>query len=196
MMDVQEAIQNAPVFAHLTKKDIKQLAAVLTARSFPAGTVVIEQGTPGVGFFLIASGSAAVTVGGRPKNVMGAGEHFGEIALIDDGLRAGEVTAETDLECYAMAAWQFRPFVQDHPDVAWALLRSLVQRIVRDDVPGAGSVIRLRLPWLTRAAPSRTAPGAAPVRGSGARMAPGWFPHLPPGQGRPIPSPAMVSRPG
>ena len=65
-MDVQEAIQNAPLFAHLTKKDIKQLAAVLTARSFPAGTVVIEQGKPGVGFFIIASGSAAVTVGGQP----------------------------------------------------------------------------------------------------------------------------------
>ncbi len=136
-MDVQEAIKNAPLFAHLTKKDIKQLADVLTARSFPAGTVVIEQGKPGVGFFVIASGSAAVTVGGQRMNGLGAGDHFGEIALIDEGPRAGEVTAETDLECYAMAAWQFRPFVQDHPDVAWALLRSLVQRIVRDAAPGA-----------------------------------------------------------
>ena len=43
-----------------------------------------------------------------------------------------EVTADTDLECYALAAWQFRPFVQDHPDVAWALMQSLVKRIVRD----------------------------------------------------------------
>ena len=138
MMDVQEAIKNAPLFAHLTKKDVKQLAAVLTARSFPAGTVVIEQGNPGVGFFVIASGSASVTVGGVGKKMLGAGDHFGEIALIDEGPRAGEVTAETDLECYAMAAWQFRPFVQDHPDVAWALLESLVQRIVRESAPGAG----------------------------------------------------------
>ena len=43
-----------------------------------------------------------------------------------------EVTAETDLECFVLAAWQFRPFVQDHPDVAWALMQSLVKRIVRD----------------------------------------------------------------
>lgn len=136
-MDVQEAIKNAPLFAHLTKKDTKQLADVLTARSFPAGTVVIEQGKPGVGFFVIASGSASVTVGGVGKKRLGAGDHFGEIALIDEGPRAGEVTAETDLECYAMAAWQFRPFVQDHPDVAWALLESLVQRIVRE---GRGGV--------------------------------------------------------
>jgi CRP-like cAMP-binding protein len=43
-----------------------------------------------------------------------------------------EVTADTDLECYALAAYEFRPFVQDHPDVAWALMQSLVKRIVRD----------------------------------------------------------------
>jgi|HubBroStandDraft_3_1064219.scaffolds.fasta_scaffold204910_2 CRP/FNR family cyclic AMP-dependent transcriptional regulator len=131
-MDVQEAIKNAPLFAQLSKKDIKQLAATLNQRSFPAGTVIIEKGKPGVGFFVIASGSATVTVGGNQQRVLKAGDHFGEVALIDDGPRMAEVTAETDLECYALAAWQFRPFVQDHPDVAWALMESLVKRIVRD----------------------------------------------------------------
>ncbi len=138
MKDVHEAIAQTPLFAHLSKKDIKQLTGVLRERSFPAGTVVIEEGKPGVGFFVIASGSAAVTVGGRKVGVMGPGDHFGEIALIDEGLRAGAVSAETDLECYALAAWQFRPFVHDHPDVAWALLQSLVRRNVRNAVSGEG----------------------------------------------------------
>jgi CRP-like cAMP-binding protein len=131
-MDVQEAIRNAPLFSQLSKKDIKQLAAALSQRSFPAGAVVIEKGKPGVGFFIIASGSATVSVGGNRVRALKAGDHFGEVALIDDGPRMAEVTAETDLECYALAAWQFRPFVQDHPDVAWAMLQSLVKRIVRD----------------------------------------------------------------
>jgi len=131
-MDVQEAIKNAPLFSQLTKKDVKQLAAALTQRSFPAGTVIIEQGKPGVGFFIIASGTASVALGGTHVRELKAGDHFGEVALIDDGPRVAEVAAETDLECYALAAWQFRPFVQDHPDVAWALLQSLVRRIVRD----------------------------------------------------------------
>ena len=43
-----------------------------------------------------------------------------------------EATADSDLECSALAASQFRLFVQDHPDVAWALMQSLVKRIVRD----------------------------------------------------------------
>jgi CRP/FNR family transcriptional regulator, cyclic AMP receptor protein len=134
VMDVQEAIKNAPLFSQLSKKDIKQLAAALTQRTFPAGTVIIEKGKPGVGFFVIASGSATVTVAGNRVRALQAGDHFGEVALIDEGPRMAEVTADTDLECYALAAWQFRPFVQDHPDVAWALMQSLVKRIVRDAV--------------------------------------------------------------
>ncbi len=132
IMDVQDAIKNAPLFSQLSKKDVKQLAAALNERTFPAGTVVIEKGKPGVGFFIIASGSATVTVAGNRVRVLGAGDHFGEVALIDDGPRMAEVIADTELECFALAAWQFRPFVQDHPDVAWALMQSLVKRIVRD----------------------------------------------------------------
>jgi CRP-like cAMP-binding protein len=49
-----------------------------------------------------------------------------------------DVVADTDLECYALTAWQFRPFVQAHPDVAWALLQSLVKRVVRDTGLPAG----------------------------------------------------------
>lgn len=132
LMDVQDTIKNAPLFSQLSKKDVKQLAATMNQRSFPAGSVIIENGKPGVGFFVIASGTATVTVRGKQVRTLGAGDHFGEIALIDDGPRMAEVTADTDMECYALAAWQFRPFVQDHPDVAWALMQSLVKRIVRD----------------------------------------------------------------
>ncbi len=133
LMDVQEAIKNAPLFAQLSKKDIKHLAASMSPRSFPAGSVIIEKGKAGMGFFVIASGSATVTVVGDRVRTLKAGDHFGEIALIDDGPRMAEVTADTDMECYALAAYAFRPFVQDHPDVAWALMQSLVKRIIRDN---------------------------------------------------------------
>lgn len=133
LMDVQEAIKNAPLFAQLSKKDIKHLAASMSPRSFPAGSVIIEKGKAGMGFFVIANGSATVTVEGDRVRTLKAGDHFGEIALIDDGPRMAEVTANTDMECYTLAAYTFRPFVQDHPDVAWALMQSLVKRIIRDN---------------------------------------------------------------
>jgi CRP/FNR family transcriptional regulator, cyclic AMP receptor protein len=132
MADVQDAIRNAPLFAELSKRDVKQLASALHETTFAPGTVIMERGKPGVGFFVIGEGSATVSVDGKPLHVLKAGDHFGEVALIDEGPRTAEVTADTELTCYALTAWQFRPFVRDHPDVAWALMRSLVDRLVRN----------------------------------------------------------------
>ena len=56
-------------------------------------------------------------------------EHFGEIALIDSGPRSATIIAGTDLRCRGMSAWEFRPFVEEHPEVAWALLETLVSRL-------------------------------------------------------------------
>jgi CRP-like cAMP-binding protein len=137
-MDVEQAIKSAPLFSQLNKKDIKQLTAVMTPRSYRAGEVIIEKGKQGLGFFIIASGTAKVTVRGNQVRALGAGDHFGEIALIDEGPRMAEVTADSDVETYVLASWQFRPFIQDHPDVAWALMQSLVQRIVRDSESSEG----------------------------------------------------------
>ncbi len=131
-MDVQDTVKNAPLFANLPKKEIKQLVAALTERTIPAGTVILEHGKPGVGFFVIGAGSASVSVRGKTIQTLGPGDHFGEVALIDDGPRMAEVKAETDMECCVLPAWQFRAFVNEHPDVAWALMQSLVKRIVRD----------------------------------------------------------------
>jgi CRP-like cAMP-binding protein len=132
MSDVQDVIRRAPLFTQLSKRDVKQLASALHETKFAPGTVIVKRGQPGVGFFLIASGSATVSIDGKPIEVLKEGDHFGEVALIDDGPRMAEVTADDELTCYALAAWQFRPFVRDHPDVAWALMQSLVKRLVRD----------------------------------------------------------------
>ena len=131
MSDVQEVIRSTSLFAQLSKRDVKQLASALRETRFAPGSVIMERGKPGVGFFLIAEGSATVSVDGKTIEVLKAGDHFGEVALIDEGPRTAEVTADGELTCYTLAAWQFRPFVRDHPDVAWALIQSLVQRLAR-----------------------------------------------------------------
>jgi CRP/FNR family transcriptional regulator, cyclic AMP receptor protein len=97
-------------------------------RRFTAGTVITQVGQDGVAFFIIGSGTALVEAPGREPATLAAGDHFGEVALIDEGPRTARITAQTDLQCYGLTAWEFRPFVQDHPDVAWALLQTLVKR--------------------------------------------------------------------
>ena len=84
-------------------------------RTFPAGTIITETGTDGIGFSIIDGGTATVVVGDNPVRTLRSGDHFGEIALIDDGPRSAQVTADTELRCFGLTAWEFRPFVQDHP---------------------------------------------------------------------------------
>jgi len=129
MTVVEDAINRVPLFERLSKRDRKGLAASMRERTFAAGTVITEVGQDGIAFFIIDSGTASVVAGGKPRRTLKTGDYFGEIALIDGGGRTAEVTAETDLHCYGLTAWEFRPFVQANPDVAWALLQSLAQKV-------------------------------------------------------------------
>ena len=73
--------------------------------------------------------SQLVVVRGTPRATLTAGDHFGEIALIDGGERAATVTAATDLECYGLTYWDFRPLVQGNPAIAWGLLQSMAKML-------------------------------------------------------------------
>ena len=88
-----------------------------------------SEGTGGAGFFVITEGSATVCVGGEARASLGPGDYFGEIALIDEGTRSATITAATDVTAYGRTSWEFKPFVEDHPQVAWALLKTLAQRL-------------------------------------------------------------------
>jgi CRP/FNR family transcriptional regulator, cyclic AMP receptor protein len=113
----------------LSKKDLARLANNAHDRTFPAGTVITEQGDTGISFGVIMEGQAAVTVHGRPARTLGPGDYFGEMALIDHSFRSATITADTDLRCLLFTAWVFRPFAMDHPETAWALLEVMVKRV-------------------------------------------------------------------
>ena len=137
MTSAKEALSEVPLFKSLSKRDVRRLGDTLKERTFPAGSIVTDVKQEGIGFFIIEEGKATVEVRGKPRRTLGAGDYFGEIAIIDGGLRSAKITADTDLRCYGLTSWQFRPFIEDHPEVAWALLQSLAKRVreaeARDD---------------------------------------------------------------
>ena len=109
---------------------------------FSEGEAITTEGESGVGFFVIQDGNATVSKRGQIIRTLGPGEYFGEIALIDEGPRSATVVATTDLRCRALAAWEFKTFVLEHPDVAWTLLGTLVSRLREAEAaqPAGGSL--------------------------------------------------------
>ena len=118
-----------PLFASLRPEDAEQVARLFKERRFAAGETVTKEGSGGAAFFLIQSGEATVSVGGKPRAGLKPGDHFGEIALIDGGERAATVSATTELVCYGLTYWDFRPLVQENPAIAWGLLQSLARML-------------------------------------------------------------------
>lgn len=124
-----DLIQRVPLFGDLERKELEQLARSFKERTFAAGDTIAEEGKGGVGFFVIESGTANVSVQGETRATLGPGTYFGEIALIDDGARTATVTAETELHCYGLTSWEFRPLVELNASIAWKLLKTLARRL-------------------------------------------------------------------
>jgi CRP/FNR family transcriptional regulator, cyclic AMP receptor protein len=124
-----ELIKKVPLFSDLDNRELKEIADSMKERTFNAGDTVTEEGKGGAGFFVIDDGSAKVSVGGKEVRTLGAGDYFGEIGLIADIDRTATITADTDLRCYGMTFWDFRPLVESNASIAWKLLQAMAQRL-------------------------------------------------------------------
>jgi CRP/FNR family cyclic AMP-dependent transcriptional regulator len=123
-----ELLSQVPLFSGLSQKELKTLADNFTQRTFREGTELTAEGQGGVGFFVIESGEALVTVDGIERRRLGPGDYFGEIALIDGGLRTATITAVSDGTSYGLTPWQFRPLVETNASIAWPLLEAMAKR--------------------------------------------------------------------
>jgi len=123
------ALQRVPFFADMDRRQTEQIARLLKQRHFAKGETVIREGSGAAAFFIIDAGEAAVSSKGVPLNTLGPGDHFGEIALIDGGPRSATVVAATDLVCYGLTFWEFRPLIERNGAIAWKLLQALAKRL-------------------------------------------------------------------
>ena len=124
-----ETLQNVPLFAGLDRKELESIAGSMRERRFAAGDTVTEEGAAGAGFFIIEDGSADVTVEGEPRGSIGPGDYFGEIALLTGSDRTATIVARTDMLCYGMTPWDFRPLVESNSAIAWKLLTAMAEKL-------------------------------------------------------------------
>ena len=124
-----DTLKKVPLFVGLDDKELEQIALSMRERRFKAGDTVTQEGAGGVGFFVVEDGRADVTVGGQSKGSVGPGEYFGEIALINESPRTATLVASTDMVCYGMTPWDFRPLVESNSTIAWKLLTAMAEKM-------------------------------------------------------------------
>jgi CRP-like cAMP-binding protein len=124
-----ELIRGVSLFAEADDAFLDRLAGEFIERTYAPGETIAEEGESGRTFVVIESGEVTVTVHGEEVGKLGPGDAFGEMALIDKAARSATVKADSEVHGYQLPVWSFRPIVESHPEMAWALLEALAQRV-------------------------------------------------------------------
>jgi len=122
-------LKQAKVFQGLPESEIRSIEKQMKTVKHPAGHEIVVRGDGGVGFMIITDGMVAVkTVQGKDRR-LGPGDSFGEMALLDQEGRSATITADTDVTMATIPEWNFKPFLKEHPEVAYRLLQTLSRRV-------------------------------------------------------------------
>ena len=124
-----ELLQRVPLFAELEPRELQRLSGSFKEQVFEPGQPVVAEGERVARFFVIESGEAVVNVHGEERGRLGPGDYFGDVAMIDQGERTASIEAQSDLTCYSLTFWDFRPLVESDARIAWPLLQAMAKRL-------------------------------------------------------------------
>lgn len=133
---VTELVQQTPLFARLREKELNELSQVARIRTFASGDLIVREGDEGDEFFIVSSGRVDVIKNvATPEEfrmgILGAGDFFGELSLLDDEPRSATVRAAGDVECVSINRVDFMDHLNKHPQTAAMMLPALARRLRR-----------------------------------------------------------------
>jgi len=129
-----KTLKRVELFAQMTDKELRKLAARLKYAPFAKGNVIAKQGTPAQHWlFVIINGEAEVFLEGTNSekcslSILTKGDFFGEMSLMTGSPRAASVIAKTDVECYRLDKEGFEEIMQERPVIAEEIAHILVTR--------------------------------------------------------------------
>lgn len=124
-----QALDTVPIFAGLSKRQRSRLLDASRVVEHAAGREVATEDEGALALHVILSGTVAVSMGGVDKRTLGAGDHFGEISMIDGKRRSATVTAAEPLTTLAVPHLAFQSLLDDDPTCARELLMVLCARL-------------------------------------------------------------------
>ncbi|MFQ5515607.1 MAG: Crp/Fnr family transcriptional regulator [Myxococcota bacterium] len=168
MTDRIEALRSLPLFQSLSEADLEGIAALLIDRKFPKGATIFEEGLGGDYMYIIQQGQVKVTKisdDGREKilEMLGAGDFFGEMALLDREPRSASVKTTQPCLLLALSRQDFLGLLRDSPEIAMEMIRVLSRRVREADEQIRGLLFE-RVESRTRRVLRRLATVAVPGR--------------------------------
>ncbi|MGH2953278.1 MAG: cyclic nucleotide-binding domain-containing protein [Solirubrobacterales bacterium] len=122
-------LAKVPLFGACSKRDLERIASLADEIDVPAGRVLIRQGDPGRECFVIMSGKAKVSIRGKRTRMLGPGDCFGELALLDRAPRSATVTAESDSHLLVLGSRDFSALIDSVPAVGRKVLAAIAERL-------------------------------------------------------------------
>lgn len=128
-----DLIAKVPLFAGLGKQQLARVAAIADEIDLPQGKALAREGERGREFFILLEGEVDVRRKGRKLATRGAGEFFGEIALVSDVPRTATVTAATPVRALVISDREFRRLIEQTPEIALKVLSAIAERLPTSD---------------------------------------------------------------
>ncbi|HZR03093.1 MAG TPA: Crp/Fnr family transcriptional regulator [Burkholderiales bacterium] len=129
-------LEDVPLFRGLSTAALAKIERRTAARSYARHAVVITEGDDAISMFVIESGSVKVyrtESDGREivLNILSVGQHFGELALVDETARSASVMTLEPSRLLVLPKAAFREFLAESPEIAYQLITQLVQEVRR-----------------------------------------------------------------
>jgi len=145
-MSAAEVLHKVPLFSDLNEGELARFAEVTREREYPKNSVILFEDDPGDALYIVSAGQVKVVLIGEDGrevilSVLGDGDFFGEMALIDDEPRSAHVIAMKDSQLLVLRREDFQAQLEVQPKIALKLLRVLVQRLRRADEKIGGLVL-------------------------------------------------------
>jgi CRP-like cAMP-binding protein len=126
-----DLLHRIPLFSGFDRRKLERLGMLADEVDVGADKVLMRQGETGSEMMVIVSGRVAVERDGQRLNTLGAGDFFGEIALVDGGPRTATVTTEEPTRVLVITHREFHALMEEFPEVAAQVLNALAHRIRR-----------------------------------------------------------------
>jgi len=127
-----ELLRGVPLFAACSQKELEQISALADEIYQPAGAMLVSEGARGREFFVLVDGTIEVLVGGRRVRSQGAGEFFGEIALVNDTPRSATVVTGTPVRLLVITGQSFQRLLSEAPSIQSKVVAALAERVGSD----------------------------------------------------------------